>query len=155
MRNLLFILLVSAASCSDSNTEETEKRKDLLSTDLVTNPVSASGTDTAAVSELPTMDFRDTLHDFGIMHEGETAVYDFEFVNNGKKPLLISSAAGSCGCTVPLYPREPLAPGAKGVIKVKFNSAEKQGHQEKSVILHSNSRRGTYTLYVKADVKPK
>jgi hypothetical protein len=67
--------------------------------------------------------------------------------------LIINNASGSCGCTVPEYPHEPIAPGKSGVLKVKFHSADKLGHQEKSVIVTTNSSKGTHMLYIKADVK--
>ncbi|WP_276134079.1 DUF1573 domain-containing protein [Polluticoccus soli] len=150
-RFLIAIALMALVSCK--NEAPKEDNKDLLPTDLVSNPRSAEGTDTAAFNALPTMDFKDTLHDFGLMREGETSSYGFEFTNNGKKPLLISGATGSCGCTVADYPREPIQPGQTGTMKVMFNSTDKIGHQEKSVNISTNSKRGTHMLYIKADVK--
>jgi hypothetical protein len=102
---------------------------------------------------MPTMDFKDSVHDFGNLKEGEVGTYDFEFVNNGKKPLIIASATGSCGCTVPEYPHEPIAPGKGGVIKVKFDTQGKIGHQEKSVTINTNSATGVKMLYIKAEVE--
>lgn len=152
-RSLIAIALIAFASCKDEAPKG--ESKDLLPTDLVSNPRSAGGTDTAAFNALPTMDFKDTVHDFGIMHDGETSTYGFEFKNNGKSPLLVSGASGSCGCTVADYPREPIQPGQGGVMKVMFNSTDKIGHQEKSVSISTNSKRGTHMLYIKADVKEK
>lgn len=148
---LAVLLLLSACAGQESNKDEGTK-DDLLSTDLVKNPHTASGTDSVAMGELPTMDFADTVHDFGSLHDGEKGVYEFEFTNNGKKPLIISSATGSCGCTVPHYPRDPIAPGKTGVINVQFDSKDKMGHVEKSVTISTNSQRGIHMLYIKADV---
>lgn len=151
MRNIfLAMILITAISCNNAPEEE---NKNLLPTNMIENPRSAGGLDTAAFNSLPTMDFKDTLHDFGIMHEGETSTYEFEFTNNGKSPLIISNATGSCGCTVADYPRNPVQPGKSGVMKVIFNSTGKQGHQEKSVSVSTNSRHGTHMLYIKADVQ--
>jgi len=154
MKKYIFALLVlSLAACGQNETEEKPaEQKNLLSTDLVNNPHSAAGTDSVALNEMATMDFKDTVHDFGTLMEGEIATYDFEFMNNGKTPLIINNATGSCGCTVPEYPRDPIAPGNGGVMKVKFNSADKKGHVEKSVIINSNSKTGVQTLYIKAQV---
>ena len=155
MKNLWFVAIaaiVFTTSCSDDAQKEKNGNKDLLSTDLVTNPRSANGTDTAALHSLATMNFKDTLYDFGTINEGEVVTHEFEFTNAGKSPLIISNAAGSCGCTVADFPRDPLAPGKSSVIKVKFSSAGKYGHQEKSVALTTNSVRGTYTLYIKGNV---
>ena len=148
-------LLLSIATITACNNEKKEQTNDgKLSTDLVTNAATADGTGEEALSEMPTMDFTDTVHNFGNMVEGEVVTYDFEFKNNGKKPLIISSASGSCGCTAPDYPHDPIEPGQTGVVKVKFNSADKQHHQEKSVTVSTNSRRGAHMLYIKADVTP-
>lgn len=158
MKNLVFALcLLSFAACNNSseNKSSAAEDKDLMSTDLVTNPNTADGASADALSEMATMDFKDTLHNFGNLMEGEVGSYDFEFVNNGKKPLVISSASGSCGCTVPDYPHEPVAPGKSGIIKVKFDTQGKPGHQEKSVTVHTNSVRGMHMLYIKADVAGK
>jgi hypothetical protein len=153
-RIILALVIIIVAGCNNAE-EPKEKNKDLLPTNMVDNPRSAEGMDTAAFNALPVMDFRDTVHDFGIMQEGESSTYEFEFTNNGKSPLVISNALGSCGCTVPDYPRVPIQPGKNGVIKVMFNSAGKQGHQEKSVTVSTNSKRGTQLLYIRAEVKSK
>jgi hypothetical protein len=152
---LTLSLLALLCACNNEEAAEKDNKKDLLPTDLVTNPVSANGTDTSVVNSLPTMDFADTMHNFGSIKEGEVATYDFEFRNNGKTPLLISTASGSCGCTVPDYPREPIQPGSKGVIKVKFNSEGRPGHQEKTVTINTNSKKGMHMLYIKAEVASK
>jgi hypothetical protein len=150
-RLVIAIALTALIGCKEDTSKE--DNKDLLTTDLVTNPRSAEGIDTVAFNALPTMDFKDTVHNFGTMREGESSTYEFEFTNNGKSPLIISSASGSCGCTVPEYPREPIQPGEKGIMKVMFNSNDKMGHQEKSVSISTNSKRGNHMLYIKADVK--
>jgi hypothetical protein len=155
MKKYIFLLPVLWLTACGNTEEAPKENKDLLSTELVNNPRSAEGTDTAALNALATMDFKDTVHNFGQLVEGEVATYDFEFTNNGQGPLIISNASGSCGCTVPEYPHEPLAPGKSAIMKVKFNSTEKVGHQEKSVTINTNSKRGTHMLYIKADVKEK
>ncbi|OSZ79623.1 hypothetical protein CAP35_08950 [Chitinophagaceae bacterium IBVUCB1] len=150
MKQLLLIAAITTLCACKENSGNTDGK---LSADLVNNPASAEGVDAKTLSELPTMDFTDTMHNFGNMKEGEVVTYDFEFKNNGKKPLIISSANGSCGCTAPDYPHDPIKPGETGIIKVKFNSAGKPNHQEKSVTISTNSARGTHMLYIKADVE--
>lgn len=149
------ILLAGLAACNgnDASTSTEEKRDStLLSTDLVNNPRSAAAPDAVAVGEMPTIDFKDTMHHFGNIKEGEVVLYDFEFTNNGKAPLVIASASGSCGCTVPTYPSEPVQPGKTGVMKVRFDSHGKTGHQEKSVTVKSNAARGDQMLFIVAEV---
>lgn len=85
------------------------------------------------------MGFKVTEFDFGHIKQGESVTHDFKFRNNGKEPLVITSAVGSCGCTVPEYPKEPMAPGAEGTVKVTFNSAGKSGQQDKTVTITYNT----------------
>lgn len=140
-------------SCDTENKTGSDKKK--LDASLINNPRSAETNEAIATKGLATMDFTDTFHDFGKMHEGEVASYDFKFTNNGKAPLLISNAAGTCGCTVPEYPREPIAPGQSAIIGVKFNSANKTGLQNKTVNIFTNSNKGTHSLNIKAEVMDK
>ncbi|MCD6064478.1 MAG: hypothetical protein K0R82_2389, partial [Flavipsychrobacter sp.] len=88
-RLVIAIALTALIGCKEDTSKE--DNKDLLTTDLVTNPRSAEGIDTVAFNALPTMDFKDTVHNFGTMREGESSTYEFEFTNNGKSPLIISS----------------------------------------------------------------
>ena len=124
----------------------------MLPASLVNNPHTANGVNTSELDKMPTIDFKDTLHDFGTLQQGETGAFDFEFVNNGKTPLVISDAHASCGCTVANYPKDPVAPGKTGVIKVTYNSAGKSGHQEKSIVIHTNAKRSVNYLYIKVDI---
>ena len=71
---------------------------------------------------LPAIAFENDFHDYGEIQEGEVVNYTY-FKNEGEGPLIISNAQGSCGCTVPQWPRQPIAPGASGEIKVSFNSS--------------------------------
>lgn len=96
--------------------------------------------------------FKEEEFNFGTIKQGEQVKHDFEFTNTGKEALIISNAAGSCGCTVPEWPKEPIAPGAKAVIKVTFNSAGKQGVQDKTVTLQSNAKQNPFVLHLKGDV---
>ncbi len=134
---------------------EGEKDSFRYSADLISIPHSAKGTDSAAFHALPKLVFSDSTHDFGHLHEGEVATVEFHFTNQGSSPAIISSARGSCGCTVPEYPREPIPPGQGGKIKVKFHTADRSGHQEKSVTLLTNDQKGIHRLYIKAQVEPR
>ncbi|MCD8528680.1 MAG: DUF1573 domain-containing protein, partial [Chitinophagales bacterium] len=77
----------------------------------------------------------------------------FTITNTGTKPLIISNAQGSCGCTVPDYPHEPLAPGASYDMKVSFNPAGKEGAQTKTVTITANTDPTTSILTIKSDVQ--
>jgi len=146
--------LWAMVACNDPKNDAAGGKKDLLSTSLVRNPRTLNGIDTAMANELPTMDFTDSMHHFGTASEGEKLMFDFTFKNNGKGPLLISNAQGSCGCKAAEYPKEAIAPGQSGTIKVVFNSAGKPGHQEKEVGISTNTARGLQHIYITADVTP-
>ena len=82
--------------------------------------------------------FEKDVHDFGKLKQYGNASCEFVFKNTGNSPLIISNARGSCGCTVPTWPREPIAPGATAVIKVKYDS-KRIGPINKSVTITSNA----------------
>ena len=103
----------------------------------------------------PKITFDKTEHDFGIINEGDIVETIFAFTNTGKSELIILSAKGSCGCTVPEWPKEPILPGEKGEIKVKFNSDRKPNKQQKQVTLATNTDIGKEILIIKAQVTPK
>jgi hypothetical protein len=92
-------------------------------------------------------------YDFGTIKQGDKVTYNFEFKNIGKDPLIISSANGSCGCTVPQWPKEPISKGEKGSIHVEFNSAGKMGMQDKTITIASNSKAGPVVLHLKGNVE--
>ena len=85
------------------------------------------------------MSFDHKDYDFGTVKEGEKVAHTYTFTNTGKEPLIISSAKGSCGCTVPKWPSEPIAPGASGTIDVVFDSKGKPGKQAKRVTVNANT----------------
>lgn len=97
--------------------------------------------------------FEQEEYDFGKIKQGESVTYEFKFKNVGKEPLIISEAHGSCGCTQPIFPKEPIMKGKDGVIKVTFNSAGKMGVQDKTVTITSNSKTPSKILHIKGNVE--
>ena len=97
--------------------------------------------------------FKTDEHNFGTITQGESSTYEFEFTNDGKEPLIISNAQGSCGCTVPIYPKEPIMSGQTAKIKVTFNSTGKLGVQDKTVTLTSNAKQNPMVLHMKGIVE--
>ena len=154
MKRLLILSMLAMTACNNSN-NNLGNSSGKLPVSLVNNPRTASGMDKVAAADKPTMDFTDTVHDFGQIHEDEVVTYDFNYTNNGKTPLIVTAAMGSCGCTVPNYTSDPVPPGKTMTMKVTFNSAGKSGHQEKSVDIHDNTLRGEHMLFIKADVAKK
>lgn len=107
---------------------------------------------TVVAEGTPAFSFNEEFHDFGNIEEGLTVEHIFKFTNSGDAPLIISNAQGSCGCTVPQYPRNPIAPGETGEIKVSFNSAGRAGKQDKRVTLSANTVPNTYVLNITSNV---
>ena len=97
--------------------------------------------------------FAEEEFNFKTINQGDAVNHDFSFTNTGKEPLVISNAQGSCGCTVPIWPKEPIAPGATAAIKVTFNSAGKMGVQDKTVTLTSNAKQNPMVLHLKGNVE--
>ena len=112
-----------------------------------------STSNTKTNSDGPVMTFDRVSHDFGTIKEGETVETEFTFTNTGKSDLIIVDARGSCGCTVPKYPKNtPIAPGDGGVIAVRFDSSGKPNLQQKTVTISANTSRGREMLRIKAMV---
>lgn len=97
--------------------------------------------------------FKEEEFNFGTIKQGDVATHDFEFTNTGNEPIIISSAQGSCGCTVPTWPKEPIAKGAKATIKVTFNSGGKMGIQDKTVTISSNAKQNPIVIHMKGNVE--
>ena len=119
----------------------------------------AKSTKKAAVkTETPKVDgagmvFETETLDYGTIPHNADGKREFTFVNNGNKPLIISNATGSCGCTVPTWPKEPIAPGAKGVIGVKY-ATDRVGAFSKTVTLTTNASEPSKVLTIKGTVLP-
>lgn len=98
--------------------------------------------------------FAENSHDFGTIDEGDVVTHTFKFTNTGDEPLILSRCKGSCGCTVPQCPKEPIAPGATGDIEVKFNSKGKKNKQTKTVTINANTVPEQTRLTISANVTP-
>ncbi|MDX5427583.1 MAG: DUF1573 domain-containing protein, partial [Bacteroidota bacterium] len=97
--------------------------------------------------------FEQETIDYGTIPQNSNGEREFLFTNTGKEPLIISNARGSCGCTVPTWPKEPIAPGAQGVIKVKYDT-KRVGPFHKTVTLQTNAATPTKVLTIKGKVEP-
>lgn len=97
------------------------------------------------------MSFETEVIDYGTISQNADGVRTFKFTNTGSQPLIISNAKGSCGCTVPTWPKKPINPGEEGEIKVKY-ATNRLGPINKSVTVMSNSTEGTKVLRIKGNV---
>ncbi len=109
----------------------------------------------ALEGKFPIVKLDKEVHDFGTINEGDKVETEFIVTNGGEVDLIISDAKGSCGCTVPEPPKEPIKPGASAPIKVTFDSNGKPGAQKKTVTLTTNTEKGYETFEIKANVTPK
>lgn len=96
--------------------------------------------------------FTKTNHDFGTLKEGIRVNEKFKFTNTGSEPLIITNAKGSCGCTVPDYPRNPIPPGGTGEIVVEYNSTNRSGNVTNTVTITANTQPAETTLRISANV---
>lgn len=124
-----------------------------VSAQSVTNakPVSTSTASSAAAAAISFKE-PELTHDFGAIPQSTPVSYNFVLTNTGKAPLVLSNAVGSCGCTAAEWPKEPIAPGKTGVIKVTYNAAA-AGTFDRTVTLTSNASNPSVTLHIKGDVK--
>jgi hypothetical protein len=107
----------------------------------------------SALKDTTSVEVIDRAYNFGTINEGDKVEYNFRFKNTGKKPLVITNASASCGCTVPEKPEKPVMPGETSYIKVVFNSKGKSGHQDKSIIVSSNAKPSFPDLVLSGEVK--
>lgn len=96
--------------------------------------------------------FTSDTWDYGNIPEGVPAVHTFEFTSTGKEPVIVSQVAASCGCTTPVWTKEPVPNGKKGIVAVTYNAA-RLGSFVKTVTVLSNTGEPKY-LTVKGNVIP-
>lgn len=98
--------------------------------------------------------FKEKSFDFGDIKQGETVTHKFSFENTGNAPLIITNVSATCGCTVPEWPRDPIAPGEKSVMTVRFNSTGKMGVQNKVITVNSNAANPIERVTIITNVLP-
>ena len=103
----------------------------------------------------PVLTLESNVIDYGTVERNSEPLRKVSFTNTGNEPLIISNCRGSCGCTVPEWPKQPIMPGEAGEIKVKFNSSNKPNMQKKQVTLLTNTEQGKEILKITAEVTPK
>lgn len=118
---------------------------------LETNTIETNGN----TNTEPVISFINKIWDFGTIIDGELVEHTFRFTNTGTKDLVISSASASCGCTIPKWSKEPIAPGEKGEIKVLFNSNGKKDMVTKDITILANTNPVKTVLQIKVFVEKK
>mgnify|MGYP006072390085 CR=1 FL=1 len=144
------IALVTLSACN--NEAKSDDKAVEVTTDLINNNATAEEGAVVDEANAPKFEFEETVMQFGEISQGEKVKRLFTFTNIGKTSLIISDAKGSCGCTVPLWPRNPIAPGEEGEIEVVFNSNGKSGHVKNTVTLVANTVPNVMVLAIEGDV---
>ena len=139
MKKIIALALLVVLGVTTSNAQETSKKIKATSS----APAKVNGAGMVFVTE---------IIDYGTIAHNAEGRREFVFTNNGNKPLIITNAQGSCGCTVPTYPKEPIAPGAKGVIGVKYDTSRAGQAFTKTVTLTTNATVPNKTLTIKGNV---
>ncbi len=148
-KSTICILIIMASSCKEKPAETDSYGNPHVSPEIVSNPATANG---EAEKNLPVFSFVETSFDFGTLNSGAVVSHEFTFKNTGYTDLVISQASGSCGCTVPEYPKDPIKPGKEGKIKVTFNSEGQGGQIAKTITLLANTIPATKVLTISAEV---
>ncbi|MBC5862413.1 DUF1573 domain-containing protein [Flavobacterium turcicum] len=143
MKKIIALALLVTLGVTTSNAQETSKKLKAKNTKITSAKVNGAG-----------MVFVTETIDYGNIAANSDGRREFVFTNNGNKPLIITNAQGSCGCTVPTYPKQPIAPGAKGVIGVKYDTSRAGQPFTKTVTLTTNAVTPSKTLTIKGNVLP-
>lgn len=143
-------LMTVACNSNTNSNASSESEENKINPEIINNPATANGT--ADTTVLPVFEFAETSFDFGTLRTGASVTHEFRFKNAGKGELLISQARGSCGCTLPEYPKDPIASGGEGVIKVTFNSTGISGQVAKTITILANTIPNTKVLTISGEV---
>jgi hypothetical protein len=139
MKKIILLAMLSVLGVTTSNAQETTKK------------IKATSAKAALIDGAGMVFVSETI-DYGTIAHNADGKREFVFTNNGNKPLIIANTQGSCGCTVPSSPKEPIAPGAKGIISVKY-ATDRIGAFTKTVTVTSNAEgQATKVLTIKGTV---
>jgi hypothetical protein len=171
IKNLSLALMLSGAlfltSCAnesssengdtaeDSQVENNDESQNELATREADAQMNQVNKDDGAMTEDNTVTteitFAESSFDFGSIAKGEKVEHTYSFTNTGSEPLIITNAKASCGCTVPDWPKEPIAPGEGGDIPVVF-SGKATGNQNKTITITANTNPPKTRLTIKGNV---
>ena len=151
-----FVLIFGA--CTNDSSSKPEKSIDEVKSaekisSIIRNPVTAN--EPLDTVNVPKMHFEEDTYNFGTVEEDAIVKHTFSFTNTGNVPLVISNARSTCGCTVPDWPKEPIAPGEGGEINVEFNTKNKKRDQTKAVTVTANTYPSSTQVFLVGYVNPK
>lgn len=153
MKKSIFAVALAVAfifvSCKENAAEKVNESNAQITSEVVSNDASAQ----SSTGKYPVMTFDEAEFDFGRIAQGTNVEHLFKFTNTGDAPLIVSDASGSCGCTVPSFTKDPVLPGERGEMLVKFNGSG-QNQRTISINITANTQTGTERVTVKAFVEP-
>jgi len=152
MKKIIFVISAVLFSTYSFSQRVSELESD-KTTQKVEKEAPKTQTQTEAKVVNATIDFESKVVDYGTIEHNADGKRKFVFTNNGTEPLVIKNAKGSCGCTVPTWPREPIAPGATAEIGVKY-ATNRVGKFTKTITLTTNADKKPVILTIKGEVNP-
>lgn len=161
---LIALVALGSVACRDKDAEKRIAQLESRLAELEGKPAQAQPSAAAPTTMMPeakpegpvaAMSFASTTFDFGTVKEGDIVEHVYKFTNTGEVPLVIESAVGSCGCTVPDWSKVPVEVGKDGFVTAKFDTKGKKGFQTKTVTVTANTWPKQVKLEFKANVLPK
>lgn len=149
----LMMLACNSKSTTENAKNQADDKQNVAQP--VTNPNGGVADASVSKEDMPKFKFEQYVYDFGQIAEGQIVKHIFKFKNTGKTPLIIQNASATCGCTVPEWTKEPVAPGDEGELRVEFNSSGKSGPQTKAITIYANTDPANTELTIKGIVLSK
>ena len=143
----------AAVNAVTNNTDNTANTTTPTNTNSLDPQNQAADAGTSSNLPKTTLSWSEKEHDFGNIQQDSENTHIFTFTNTGNEPLIIEKAKGSCGCTVPEYPKEPIAPGESNEIKVVYKPGKQKNNQAKKVTVTANTDPVQTILTIKANVE--
>jgi len=141
-----FERVADKAAAKETKLDRASKKTDAM------DPLKTTASEKKPSGPITSLEFGETDYDFGTINQDSENTKVFSFTNTGTEPLIIENAKGSCGCTVPEYPKEPIPPGEQGEIKVVYKPGKQKNQQTKNVTITANTVPEKTVLTIRANV---
>lgn len=152
MKKIILSLGLTAITLIANAQSKTQPAGGTTTATTTTTPATVTPGTNATPTSTADIKFDKLKHDYGTIKQGADGNCEFKYTNTGKEPLILTNCQGSCGCTVPNCPKEPILPGKTGVIKVHYDT-KRVGPINKSVMVQSNAKSGMVTLTISGTVE--
>lgn len=149
---LLLIILFIFSACQEQEGKEVQTQRTKSMDEFIRIPTKDGKVKSEDMAKI---DFDHMEFSFDTILEGQSVEHVYPFTNTGKKDLMIADVTSSCGCTVPYFTEEPVAPGNTGEIKIVFDSEGKNGHQDKKIRIFANTFPNETVISITGFVKEK